>query len=116
MQVKRTSNFSNAVDVNSHPPALVFRSGAREAEGETYDPFACGRSDERKCQITTANHRSIPEPITKGKLALEVAKLVKRCIEVIKVSVVFYFHLLFFDIQFVRLKGAVEVRRSTTQC
>ena len=96
-------------------PLLVFRSRAREAEGEAYKPFICGPSDKCNSQITTTNHRNIPGPITKGKLASEVAKLVKRSIEAIKVGVVFYFHITIFDVQFVRPKTAVEVRRSRTQ-
>ena len=60
-------------------------------------PFNCGWLDNRSFQIMTVNQKSTPEPTTKKKLASEVAKLVERCIEGIRVSAVFQPRLSFPD-------------------
>ena len=58
-------------------------------EGEAYEMFACGRFNGCDYQILTTNTKNARGSITKGKLAFEVAKLVKRNIEGIKVSAEF---------------------------
>ncbi|KAF9778394.1 hypothetical protein BJ322DRAFT_1025106 [Thelephora terrestris] len=62
----------------------LLRSRAWEVEGEAYETFACGRLNGCDYQILTTNTKNARGSITKGKLAFEVAKLVKRNIEGIK--------------------------------
>ena len=55
-------------------------------EGKTYKPSTRECFDECDRQILTTNNKNIREHITKGKLALEIAKSVWKHFETIKVS------------------------------
>lgn len=55
-----------------------------------------------RSKIMTVNQKSTPEPTTKKKLASEVAKLVERCIEGIRVGAIFQPRLSFPDTGSVR--------------
>lgn len=53
--------------------------------------FTCEGPDEYACKIMTTNNKNPRESITKWKLAYEIAKLVWRYEEIIKVNAVFPF-------------------------
>ena len=67
-----------------------------------------GHLNKYNFQILSTNHKSPREAITKEKLAFEVAKLVKRCIQDIKVRAAFVFVLSFLK---PTLVGRIWMRR-----
>ena len=98
MPNKRTSDISSAPTrrlTHLYCPFLVSRARGRKVEGKIYLQLTYGNFNEHDCQILTTNNKTPREAITKEKLALEVAKLVNRCIEDIKVRTTFVFFLLF---------------------
>jgi len=91
MQIERTSDFptSPGVTHQTNLPFPVFRAQGGEVEGMDYKPSTRGRLNRCNFQILTANHKIVRESITKKKLAREVAKLVERHIETIRVRLAF---------------------------
>ena len=85
------ADFLNSPDVRIHVhfPLSVLRERGRKAEGGAYNLLTRVCIHEGNLQIPTTNHKMIREPITRKKLACEVAKLVRKNVEVIKVRVAF---------------------------
>ena len=68
-----------------------------------------GHLNEHDCQILATNHKNPCEAITKEKLAFEVAKLVKCCIQDIKVRTTFVFILSFLKPILVDEPGCADI-------
>ena len=85
MQVKCASDLPNASDASSHITPSVFWETDRGVEGTSSKRPTWGHLNEHDYQIRTTNNGATPEAITKKKLAFEVAKLVKRHLESIRV-------------------------------
>ena len=91
MQVKRVSCSPTVPNVSPHIISPVFRERYWEIEGMHHGMFTLGRFNTCDRQILTTNNKSIREPITKKKLAFEVAKLVERNVRAIRVGEIFTF-------------------------